>query len=281
MKRGASVPFLVLLAAAAPALPAAAGVAEVVVGAAGATTVPAPGTFPINFGPKPLGGIGTLGSTLCFRQPTSPPGSCDAPGTVRLQAGLKPPFYLGGAFRENLATGVKTPANFPVSLPAGQRLVVVSQWVAARLGTASGELVLRTTSGGATNDFVLNHVGAGTPPGPCVQSAEALCLNGNRFKVQSHFLTSDAQTGAAKGVRLTGDTGYFWFFNPSNVEAVAKVLNACGLNNRYWVFGGGLTDVRTVTSVTDTARLEVKTYVNPQGTPYQPVQDTQAFATCP
>jgi hypothetical protein len=59
------------------------------------------------------------------------------------------------------------------------------------------------------------------------------------------------------------------------------VLNACSFNNRYWVFAGGLTDVRTVVTVTDTQRDKVKTYINPQGSPWQPIQDTQAFATCP
>ncbi len=42
-----------------------------------------------------------------------------------------------------------------------------------------------------------------------------------------------------------------------------------------------VTDVRTVISVTDTQRNAVRTYINPQGTPFQPIQDTSAFATCP
>ncbi len=59
------------------------------------------------------------------------------------------------------------------------------------------------------------------------------------------------------------------------------MLDACALNQRYWVFAGGLTDVRTVITVTDTERNVVKTYFNPQGVAFQPVQDTSAFATCP
>ena len=35
-----------------------------------------------------------------------------------------------------------------------------------------------------------------------------------------------------------------WFFQAENVEAVVKVLNGCGINDRYWVFAGGLTDVK-------------------------------------
>lgn len=117
--------------------------------------------------------------------------------------------------------------------------------------------------------------------GPCVENATTLCLNNGRFQVQATFQTNTGQSGNAQVVKLTGDTGYLWFFNPSNVEAVIKVLNGCGVNNRYWVFAGGLTDVRTVITVTDTQTGDTKTYRNPQGTPFQPIQDTSAFATCP
>ena len=81
---------------------------------------------------------------------------------------------------------------------------------------------------------------------------------------------------------MTGDTGYFWFFSSNNVEMVVKTLNACGLPpGRFWVFAGGLTDVNVVMTVTDTQTGTVKTYTNPQGTAFQPIQDTSAFATCP
>jgi len=43
----------------------------------------------------------------------------------------------------------------------------------------------------------------------------------------------------------------------------------------------GLTDVEVELRVTDTETGDLKTYVNPQGKRFQPVQDTQAFATCP
>jgi hypothetical protein len=62
---------------------------------------------------------------------------------------------------------------------------------------------------------------------------------------------------------------------------VVKVLNGCALGRHYWVFAGGLTNVRTVITVTDTKNGQVKTYVNRQGTAFQPIQDTSAFASCP
>lgn len=107
-----------------------------------------------------------------------------------------------------------------------------------------------------------------------------LLLNDGRYRVSIHWDTG-ANSGEAHGVQLTADTGYFWFFNANNVEVILKVLNACGLNQRYWVFAGGLTNVRTVITVVDTQSNTTKTYTNPQGTAFVPVLDTGAFATCP
>ena len=72
-------------------------------------------------------------------------------------------------------------------------------------------------------------------------------------RVTTQWKTSNGQTGAGQAVSLTGDTGYFWFFNSANVELVIKALDACGLTpSRYWVFAGGLTDVNVVLTVADT-----------------------------
>lgn len=117
--------------------------------------------------------------------------------------------------------------------------------------------------------------------GNCAPGSTSLCLSGGRFRVEAAWRTPDGQTGAGQAVPLTADTGYFWFFGASNVEMVIKVLNACGLNSRFWVYAGGLTNVQVDVTVTDTQRGVAKTYHNPQGTAFRPVQDTSAFATCP
>lgn len=114
-----------------------------------------------------------------------------------------------------------------------------------------------------------------------VLSSRALRLNNNRFQVDVTWHTSDGKSGTGTPVALTSDTGYFWFFDSSNVELVVKVLDGCGLGGHYWVFAGGLTNVNTVITVTDTATGIRKTYKNPLGTPFQPLQDTSAFGTCP
>lgn len=125
--------------------------------------------------------------------------------------------------------------------------------------------------------------------GACIPDSKTICLNNDRFQVQVLWKTSNGQTGQGNAVpmrnasnQLIDDSGYFWFFSQDNVETVVKVLNGCGVNNRYWVFAGGLTNVEATITVTDTvAGFQTKTYKNPQGTAFAPIQDTSAFATCP
>lgn len=124
---------------------------------------------------------------------------------------------------------------------------------------------------------VVSTVAGPTSSGPCVPGPQSLCLGANnRFRVQATFQAGSA-SGTASVVKLTDETGYLWFFDPKNVEAVVKVLDACGLNNHFWVFAGGLTDVNVVLTVTDTQTGNVKTYTNPQGTAFRPIQDTNAL----
>ncbi len=111
--------------------------------------------------------------------------------------------------------------------------------------------------------------------------ADPLRLNGERFEVSVRFRTPQGQEGEGQPVQLTGDTGYYFFFSENNVEMVIKVLRGCGINGNYWVFAGGLTNVEVEITVTDTANGAVKTYINPLGSPFQAIQDTEAFTTCP
>ncbi len=109
-----------------------------------------------------------------------------------------------------------------------------------------------------------------------------LCLAGARFHVEATFRRpSDPAPLPGNAVSLTPGAGYFWFFDAANIEVVAKVLNGCQLGSSYWFFASGLTNVEVVLTVTDTRADVVKTYTNAQGTPFQPIQDTGAFSTCP
>ena len=123
-------------------------------------------------------------------------------------------------------------------------------------------------------------IGAFEATTACVPGGGVLCLNGGRFSVRATFLTAGGSSGAARAVTLTPDSGYFWFFDPANVEVTVKVLNGCALNQRYWVFSAGMTNVRVELTVTDTATGLTKTYTNPLGRVYRTRLDTAAFPTC-
>lgn len=111
--------------------------------------------------------------------------------------------------------------------------------------------------------------------------AQPLSLLGDRFHVEASWRTAAGATGTGTPVSLTDETGYFWFFSPTNTEVVVKVLDACsGPSSRFWVFAGGLTDTEVTLTVTDEANGVKKVYHNPLGTPFAPIQDTAAFATC-
>jgi len=113
--------------------------------------------------------------------------------------------------------------------------------------------------------------------GPCVADALTLCLNGGRFEVRVNWRVPDQGTsGVGTGVALTGDTGYFWFFSPNNVELVVKVVDGRTFNGMYWVFYGALSNVEYTITVTDTVTELVKTYTNPFGN-LASVADTAAF----
>ena len=117
---------------------------------------------------------------------------------------------------------------------------------------------------------------------PCVADSETLCLNNGRFAVTAEWTKPDGSSGHGTSVPLTSDSGYFWFFDPTNIEVVTKVLNGCAITNSYWVFAAGLTNVQVELKAVDTATGIVYTKENPQGTAFAPIQDTAAFPTsCP
>jgi hypothetical protein len=129
---------------------------------------------------------------------------------------------------------------------------------------------------------VLSAQPAEKPKAACTPNGNTLCLNNGRFSVTATYQsTPSGPSNPANAVSLTDDTGYFWFFDPTNTEMVIKVLNGCAINTNYWVFLAGLTSVGVTTTVQDLQSGTMKTYTNPVNTAFQPKQDTSAFPTCP
>lgn len=117
----------------------------------------------------------------------------------------------------------------------------------------------------------------------CEEDGLTLCLQDERFRLSAAFSADGVLYRGAGAHRMTADTGYFWFFEPDNVELVTKVLGGCSVNDHFWVFTAGLTHVEVHLRVTDTERVpeQVRDYGNPLRTGFAPVLDAAAFATCP
>ncbi len=118
--------------------------------------------------------------------------------------------------------------------------------------------------------------------GPCIDGPNTLCVNNERFKIEVDFATAQ-NSGAASAVAIptAPASGLFYFFGADNIELLIKVLNACGVNNRYWVFFAATTNVEFTVKVLDTQTGKTRFYFNPLNRTAPPVQDTDAFSTCP
>ena len=154
---------------------------------------------------------------------------------------------------------------FPVPLTSG------SQAVADAAPTSDGWVVSWSNSGSDSVDA--NGLRIRQLRLPC----SGLCLNGNRFRATVTWrVPSTGAEGTGTPIPLTGDTGAFWFFQPSNYELMVKVLDGRGVNGHFWVFYGSLTNVEFDLTVTDTLTGQQRTYHNPAGTMASQA-DTTAF----
>lgn len=104
-----------------------------------------------------------------------------------------------------------------------------------------------------------------TGAGSCSGGAHELCLRSGRFRVQTLF--NNFRPGGTKGdatsIAGSDQSGFFWFFNPTNIELVVKVLDGTPVNTFFWTFYGALSDVEYWIVVTDTENGHRKTYYNP------------------
>ncbi|HEX2255053.1 MAG TPA: LamG domain-containing protein [Thermoanaerobaculia bacterium] len=110
----------------------------------------------------------------------------------------------------------------------------------------------------------------------CTADATALCLNADRFRVSVEWTDFAGNMGVGQAVPLTSDTGYFWFFDDSNVELIVKVLDGRPVNGNWWVFYGALSNVEYRVRVEDTLTDSVRTYFN-EARKFGSVGDTAAF----
>lgn len=103
------------------------------------------------------------------------------------------------------------------------------------------------------------------PATTCAEDGGDLCLLGDRFRAEVSWTRPNGDQGVGTAIPSSDNTGFFWFFNPANVELVVKVLDGTANNGRFWVFFGALTNVAYELTVTDTMTGAQKTYFNDQG----------------
>ncbi len=109
---------------------------------------------------------------------------------------------------------------------------------------------------------------------------DGLDLHGERFHVTVEWRTPDGTRGVGHPVPSTQQSGFFWFFSPSNLELMVKVLDACATSQRYWVFAAGMTDVEVTLTVEDRWSGDVKRYQRAGGSLFAPIADTASFGAC-
>jgi hypothetical protein len=81
------------------------------------------------------------------------------------------------------------------------------------------------------------------------QGPDLFLGDGGRFDAQLRR----ADGGTVGSVPLTGQAGYYWFFDSSNVEATIKILDGRFVNGHFWVFVASMTDVPFTLTIIDLA----------------------------
>ena len=103
-----------------------------------------------------------------------------------------------------------------------------------------------------------------------------------RFAVSVQWRDFSGNSGQGQVVPgASADSGLFWFFAPNAWEVLAKTVNGCGLNSRWWAFGAATTNVFYRLEFLDVHGGANKIYFNYPGVSSPAITDAAAFTTCP
>ena len=148
-------------------------------------------------------------------------------------------------------------------------------------GSGSGSVSYSVASNGASSSRTGTITAGGQPftvtqagtTSSCTADAQSLCL-ASRFRVQATYRDYSGNTGSAKAVGLTANSGYFWIFDSTNIELVAKMVSFCSGSSGNWaIYASGLTDIQITFNVTDTKNGISRSYSNPLGNRFSTIAD--------
>lgn len=102
-------------------------------------------------------------------------------------------------------------------------------------------------------------------------TTEELLLLGGRFRATVEWENQHVPAGTprprgvGKSVTGTDGSGYFYFFEPSSLDLVVKMIDARAFDGHFWVFYGGLSDVQYEIHIEDLETGETWEAINPAG----------------
>ena len=189
----------------------------------------------------------------------------------------------GSVLTSGLGTSnhVKMYAPFPAKEGSS-----VSHWDTTLSPNEIMEPIHNSDAANLLTTLALQDIGWNLVPltGSCVSSATTLCLPGttpgdNRFSITASYSTVQGGGSSGSGRAIVTSSlgvtsgGMFWFFSPDNPELLIKVLNGCGIDNKFWVMGSAGTTVGLTITVRDTIGGGQKVYTNPDLTAALPFVD--------
>jgi hypothetical protein len=147
-------------------------------------------------------------------------------------------------------TGLGQPAAFSAPAVMGNEIVV--NGTSSATGTRSAHFVLGPlTAGGYTVQVVLDGAPAADLSLEVSTPRTELDLDNERFAVFATWVDTQGIRHDAKTVKLSDNSGYFWFFDSTNVEVTIKILDGRLVNNHFWVFIASMTNVQFSVDIFD------------------------------
>jgi hypothetical protein len=96
----------------------------------------------------------------------------------------------------------------------------------------------------------------------CLPGGYRLCLHDGRFAVSGTWRAFDGSTGVMLATPIAGneESGLLSFFAADRAELTFKVLDACGVNGRWWAFVSSSSTVEYEVTLADTVTGRSKVY---------------------